>query len=305
MNTAVSVIIPTYNAQHLLEAHLPLLVAALDDQDEVMVVDDASSDDTVIWMINYYRLVKVPEIPELTLPAKYFPRINDDTTELYTGEVQYKGKIILLSLAVNSTNLRFAGTSNKGAALAKYSWLFLLNNDVIVDRSALSDLKIIIREQPDVFAVGCIEYEDKKQSVVSGKNKLWFERGLYIHSKADDFDFGETAWASGGSALFSKEKWLQLRGFDLKFYPAYWEDIDLSYRAKQRGWKVLFSPNAVVYHKHETTNANVIGLKKIEQLSWKHAQYFTWKHSTFSQKLQFIFWSPYWTIKRYLKTISL
>lgn len=305
MNTSVSVVIPTYNAQHLLEENLPTLFSALENQDEVVIVDDASSDDTVIWVINQFRLLKVPELPLLKLPSKYQPAINDENTEVYIGQVFHKSQEINLSLIVNKINLRFAGTSNKGAALAKNDWLFLLNNDVMLERTAVKALKNIVRKEPDLFAVGCIEYEDSKRQVVSGKNKLWFERGLFIHSKADDFDFGETGWASGGSALFSKDKWLQLHGFDLRFYPAYWEDIDLSYRAKQRGWPVLFSPDAVVFHKHETTNSDVIGVKQIEQISWKHSQYFTWKHATVSQKLQFIFWLPYWTIKRYISTISL
>src|SRR5690606_24971349 len=131
-----------------------------------------------------------------------------------------------------------------------------------------------------------------------GKNVLWFEKGLFQHSKANNFESGETAWASGGSALFSIKKWLVLGGFDDLFYPAYWEDVDLSYRARQNGWKVLFNANAVVYHKHETTNTTVFGNKMIENISWSNSFKFAWKHSNILQKLQFMVWYPYWQLQR-------
>lgn len=305
MSTAVSVVIPTYNAITLLEDNLPIVFAAMESGDQVVLVDDASTDDTVINLLNRYRLSKIVEFPNLNLPKGYYPQITPQNTELYQTEVVVKSKKIIFTLVVNRSNLRFAGACNKGVALANNDLVFLLNNDVKTDTSCISQLKKSIQKDKSIFAVGCIEYSNKKKLDPSGKNKLWFERGMFIHSKAEDFSSGETAWASGGSSMFSRSKWMELLGFDPNFYPAYWEDIDLSYRAKEKNWKVLFDADATVFHKHETTNANVLGLKKIQSMSWRHAQYFTWKHTTFQQKLQFLFWQPYWWLKRYLVSISI
>ena len=57
------------------------------------------------------------------------------------------------------------------------------------------------------------------KQIKGGKNKLWFEKGIFCHSKADNFKSGETAWACGGSAMFDKKKWLKLGGFNKIYYP--------------------------------------------------------------------------------------
>ena len=279
MKNSVSVVIPTYNGLGLLETNLPILFSAMSDGDEVLIVDDASTDETVIFLLDRFGLEKSTSKLNLELPINYFPRITQSTIEVYESQVSIKDKKIHICLIINKSNQRFAASANVGVAMAQHDWVFLLNNDVKVDSDCLNNLKSVIKKDKDIFAVGCIEYSDKKQTDPSGKNKLWFEKG---------------------SGVFSREKWLRLAGFDLHFYPAYWEDIDISYRARQRGWKVLFEPSAIVYHRHETTNANVLGLKKIAAMSWRHAQYFTWKHTTFSQKIQFLLWLPYWTVKRFL-----
>ena len=153
-------------------------------------------------------------------------------------------------------------------------------------------------DDEEVFAVGCLEYENSEMGQRSGKNVLFFDRGLFQHNRANNFERGQTAWASGGSALFDKKKWLKLNGFDQAFYPAYWEDIDLSFRARKKGWKILFEPEAVVYHKHESTHQTVFGQQKMDDMSWKNAFVFTWKNGTRVQRLQYILWSSYWWYKR-------
>lgn len=121
---------------------------------------------------------------------------------------------------------------------------------------------------------------------------------MFIHSRAEDLRSGPTAWVSGGSGVFDKKKWLEIGGFDRLFYPAYWEDIDLSFQARKRGWKVLFEEKAVVDHNHETTNASVFGQRKMEQMSWRNANKFVWKNGDFWQKFAHILWKPYWWIVR-------
>ena len=200
-------------------------------------------------------------------------------------------------MVVNPENFRFAATANIGVALATHPRVRLINNDVSPAVDVLSALEPHFEDER-VFAVGCLEYETHDGNTKSGKNRLWFEKGLFQHSKHEDFTFGHTAWASGGSAMFDRKKWLELGGFDQLFYPAYWEDIDLSSRAQKRGWQVLFDPQAVVYHHHETTNTSVFGHKNLLEMSWKNADVFTWRHANILQKLQYLFWKPYWMYQR-------
>lgn len=274
----VSAVIPTYRGKPLLKKNLPSLLSALRNDDEIIIVDDGGYKETLSWMKEKFDLIK---------------NIKKRDYVIYQGQYSPGQKKINISYVVNKTSLRFAANSNRGVKLATESLIFLINDDVSVYEDTISQL-VPHFANGDVFAVGCLEFDHEHGGVKSGKNQLQFERGMFIHSKASDLKAGPTAWASGGSAMFSRKKWLQIGGFDLTFYPAYWEDIDLSQLAREKGWQVLFEPAAKVDHNHETTNTDVFGQNKMRQMSWKHANIFTWKHADVWQKIAYLLWRPYW-----------
>lgn len=279
----ISAVIPTYNGWNLLQQNLPSVATALRNKDEIIIVDDASTDDSFKQAQSEFGLSQAS--------------IQEDTYERWQGFISIGTHQVPLIYIKNLENLRFGQSVNRGVAQAQYRLILLLNNDVRPESDLLSHLLPHFQDT-QVFAVGCHEIEVNQGGISGGKNKLWFERGMFIHNRADDFESGETAWASGGSSMFDRRKWLELGGFDQAYYPAYWEDVDLSYRARKRGWKVLFDAKAVVYHDHETTNQDVFGQQKIDAMSWKHALVFAWKNGTWQQKIQHMLWQPYWWLKR-------
>lgn len=288
-NYTVSVVIPTYYGRKLLEKNFSSVLISLRDGDEVVIVDDGGFKETLMWLKKSFKLKKSVE--------------NNDYV-LYLGEYQQAKKKVEIIYVVNKTNLRFAANSNLGVKLAKNPLIFLVNDDVSTYPDTIKKLAPHFKDK-NVFAVGCLEFDHEHNGAKSGKNKLWFERGMFIHSRGDDFEFGPTAWASGGSAMFSRDKWLKIGGFDLAYYPAYWEDIDLSQMARKKGWQVLFEPKARVDHNHETTNINVFRQRKIEQMSWRHANIFTWKYADIWQKIAYLLWKPYWWVQRKRTKIKL
>ncbi len=282
----VSVIIPTFNGSHLLQKFLPAVIEQLRSGDELILVDDASTDDTLVWL-NYKFNLKPVEDQIISLPVA--ATLLEDSSSLY--------RIKVLQLHQNS---RFAAAVNYGVASAQNELLFLLNNDVEPGKNCLKVLAAHFSDT-SVFGVGTIEYDSKlKKTIPSGRNSLWFAEGIFQHARLhkEQHELGDTAWVSGGSGMFDREKWLLIGGFDTLFHPAYWEDVDLSFRARKQGWKVLFDPAAVVYHHHETTNATTFGEKKIQKISWKNGDAFTWKNGTIWQKLQFLLWRPVWFWRR-------
>ena len=292
---SVSTIIPTFNGRKLLETHLPTILRSLRDGDELIIIDDASQDESGNWLRYGFSLTQQKN-PNLTDKHGGF--------ELYQGFTNLKNKKITISLLVNDKNLRFAASVNRAVRFATKPLIFLLNSDVSLTPDTVKCLVTAYQTnaQP-IFAIGCLEYEgsdtdDLATLPTAGKNKLWFERGYFMHSKLATDASGETAWASGGSALFNRERWLSLGGFDEHFAPAYWEDIDLSYRARLRNWQVLFEKSAVVFHQHESTHQNVFSSLDIQNISWQHAAYFVQKHGNFWQKLVHILWQPYWILKK-------
>ncbi len=278
----VSAVIPTYHGKRLLQENLSSVFKSLRHQDEVVIVDDGGQIETLSWLQDKYHLGLGEKQSGYTL---------------YEGRYQQGRKRVELRYVVNHEVLRFAGNSNRGVELASGQLIFLINDDCRCYPDTIKELVPHFTDEK-VFAVGCLEYEQHQDRARSGKNKLWFERGLFVHSPADNFQAGETAWASGGSAIFDRSKWLELGGFDPAFYPAYWEDIDLSQRARKMGWKILFEPKARVDHHHETTNQGVFGQHQMEKMSWRHARIFTWKHADIWQKISYLLWRPYWWLQR-------
>ncbi len=284
MSSPVSIIIPTFNGKHLLEKHLPSVEAAARNGDEIVIIDDASKDTTAAWLIETYRL-------------------SPEGDSEYQGLIRKGKKNIVIRLLQNRKNLRFGASVNYAVEQCFNDVFLLLNNDVEPKADVLTYL-LPHFERHDVFAVGCLEYESHEHINASGKSELWFERGLFQHRKADTVHMGKTAWVAGGSGLFSRKKWQELGGFDPIFYPAYWEDIDISHRARKKGWRVLFEPKAIVYHLHESTNKPVFGDNSMIKMSWKNADTFTWKHANYWQKVQYLLWRPFWLLKRHQATIN-
>ncbi len=279
----VSIVIPSYKGVHLYEKNLQSVLDCMRDQDELIVVDDASGpeDDTLVWFEKKFNVKK-------TSFSKF-------DAEYYLGEYKQTGRKLRIVLLINRTNQRFGASSNRGFAAAKNDLVFLINNDVAPYEDCLKYL-VPYFENEQVFAVGCLEHETHLNEI-GGRNKLWFERGMFLHSRFKELTAGETAWASGGSAMFRKSIFEKIGGFDKLYYPAYWEDIDLSFQARKQGFLVLFEPKAQVDHNHETTNKSVFGEKKMHDMSWNNAKKFTWKNGNFWQKISFLLWQPYWFIK--------
>lgn len=280
----VSIVIPSYKGVHLYEKNLQAVLDCMRDGDELIVVDDASGpeDNTIAWFLEKFATKKQEKSP-----------IKE--TDFYVGEYIESKKKLRIVLLVNQKNQRFGASSNRGFALAQNELVFLINNDVAPYKDCLQYL-IPHFDNEKVFAVGCLEHETHLNEV-GGRNKLWFERGMFLHSRYKDLSSGETAWASGGSAMFRKSIFEKIGGFDKLYYPAYWEDIDLSFQARKKGYLVLFEPKAQVDHNHETTNRSVFGEQKINEMSWKNARKFTWKNGGIWQKISFLLWQPYWLIK--------
>ena len=82
-------------------------------------------------------------------------------------------------------------------------------------------------------------------------------------------------WLGGGSAVVSREKYLEIGGFDEIFSPFYVEDVDLSYRAWKRGWPTLFVPRSKVVHKHRGSTGR-LDSGYVEQIIARNRLLFVW-----------------------------
>lgn len=254
----VSLVITNWNGKRLLEKNLPVVIRACRQWSktgwEIIVVDDASIDKSVVFLKKDYSQIRV-----VVHPQRQF----------------------------------FAAVCNSGVQAARGKIIILLNNDVSPKPNFLKPLLANFSD-PEVFAVGCKERTVKaRKTIWSGRGVMEFKRGLMVHRRAEDQNQKTTDWVTGGSGAYDRKKWLEIGGMDPLFRPAYEEDRDICYRAKKQGWKVLFEPKSKVDHHHETTNIRAFGVRKIKIFSFKNQFLFIWKNGNLRMILSHFFWLPY------------
>ena len=181
-----------------------------------------------------------------------------------------------VKLIENMTNKGFSGAVNTGVGEASQKYILLLNDDVkLLNKSYEKALKQF-DENPFLFAVSFAQKE--MNGTIVGKNMIYWKNGFLQHQAVKPDTAGPNAWAEGGSCLIDKQKFEELHGFDEMFNPFYWEDIDLSYRAWKKGYKIEFNPDIRVEHHHETTISTHFQKDRIETIAYRNQFLFIWKN---------------------------
>jgi GT2 family glycosyltransferase len=212
-NFNVSIVIPNFNGEKLLEKNLPFIFTARNNVKnriiEIIIVDDGSRDESV------------------KIISSKFPSIK---------------------LIKHKINRGFSASVNTGVRAAKGDLICLLNSDVAPEENFLESVFLNF-ENPKVFAVSLNETGDfgwARGNFVDGF--IGHSGGLKSVKPHDTFwvsggsgVFKRNIWMD----LTGMDEKL--------FSPFYWEDVDLCYRALKRGYKLIWDPEAKVAHAHEIT----------------------------------------------------
>lgn len=226
--------------------------------------------------------ILIPSYNGRSLLAKHLPEaisfsgkdtlitVVDDGSRDDTGEF-LKEKFPKVRCLHHPKNLGFAKSVNLGFKEAKSDLVVLLNNDVSPTKDYLSPVFKHF-ENELTFAVTLNETTSSWPQV-SFRGKLQYERG------GDKEKARYSAWASGGSAVFSRSIWERLGGFDEVYSPGYWEDIDIGWRAWKAGYFIVWEPGAKVEHQHEST-FGVLNKKFVSHLKERNELIVNWKNIT-------------------------
>ncbi|MGI6278766.1 MAG: glycosyltransferase family 2 protein [Patescibacteria group bacterium] len=193
---------------------------------------------------------------------KYFDRVR----------FQKRTRKISFVLIENKENLGFAEGNNRGIKQALKNgsdYIFILNNDTKIDSDCLISLVEAAEKKPQAgvfapkiyYAPGFEFHRGRYQEKDLGK-VIWYAGGrvdwvnvLGVHVGVDEVDRGqydeerEVFFATGCAFLARRKVFEQIGLFDKRFF-LYLEDLDFSLRALKGGFKILFTPQAVVYHKN-------------------------------------------------------
>lgn len=171
-------------------------------------------------------------------------------------------------LIVNERNLGFSGGMNSGIVYAlsrKCDYIVILNNDTYVDNLFLVKLIEASRWADIVapkiyFAPGYEFHKDRYSKGEQGK-VIWYGGGeidweniLGVHRGVDEVDSGQfkrgsITLATGCCMLVKREVFEKIGLLDEKYF-LYLEDMDFCYRARKAGFKILFEPQSVIWHKN-------------------------------------------------------
>ncbi len=220
----VSVVIVTFEGRKWLEPCLSAVLAQAGPSFEVILVDNASTDDSA------------------ALVREHFPAVR------------------VLSL---ERNLGFAGGNNAGAALAAGRFLAFLNNDTVVTPGWLKALwETVAAAARATLATSRIVYLDDPLTIDSAgdsysRSGAAFKRG---HGDAAGCweDAGEVFAACGAAFMIPRDLFAELGGFDEDLFLVY-EDVDLSYRAQLLDCPCQYVPAAVVQHAGSATLGTASG----------------------------------------------
>lgn len=220
----LSVIVPNYNGQRF----LPVLMAALARQEfgdfEIVVVDDASGDDSVAWLEANYPTARV---------------------------------------IVNRHNQGFVACCNLGAAAARGRVLAFLNNDTEPEPGWTQALALAVCSHPEaaIFASKLLLF-DRREIIHSAGDELGIDgvprnRGVWQRDTGQYDGEAQVFGGCGGAVAYRRDVWETLGGFDETFW-MYLEDADFAFRAQLLGWEARFVPQARVYHHLSATGGGAL-----------------------------------------------
>ena len=153
----------------------------------------------------------------------------------------------------NETNLGFLKNCNHAASKARGEYVVFLNNDTQVQEDWLSELLAAFDNFKQVGMVGSkLIYPDGSLQEAGGiiwqDGSGWNYGNRDLPSKPQYNYIKETDYISGASIMILKKLWDEMGGFDERYTPAYYEDTDIAFEIRKRGYKVLYQPFSKVVH---------------------------------------------------------
>jgi O-antigen biosynthesis protein len=207
----------------------------------------------VIPLYSHSELTRVAleSIRDNTAHIPYEVILVDDSADPATKELlaQVQGANVL----VNTENIGYLRSITRGVAAARGRWIVLCNNDIEVEPGWLAALLEAGQSGHDV-AIVSPKFLYPDGSLAEAGAVIWRDGTGANYGRRDDpacchYEFRRTVdYGSAAALLVRRDVWDEIGGFDERFLPMYYEDSDLCFEARSRGYRVLYEPRARVVH---------------------------------------------------------
>lgn len=218
-NPLVSIVVLNYNGKQHLEACLDSLLRTDYPNFEIILVDNGSTDGSVEFVRKNYPIIRVLALEKNT----------------YT-----------------------TGGYMTGVLVARGKYIAILSNDMEVDRKWLKPLVKILEKAPWIVAADAKYmnfYQHNRFDDVAAAGRWVDYFGNNYTRGVNEVDVGQydrPTYIIGVITIFRRDVLLKVGGFDLSYLYGY-EDIDLGWRLYLMGYKVLYVPQSIIYHKSGAT----------------------------------------------------
>ncbi|MEO0561476.1 MAG: glycosyltransferase family 2 protein [Chloroflexota bacterium] len=219
----LSVVIPNWNGAHFLSPCLDSLTAQTYAPIEIIIADNASTDGSLDLLRDKY-----PDVTVLALPE----------------------------------NRGFTGACNAGIEAANGEFICLLNNDTEVDTGWAEAVIAAFADDERIGSVASKMLLYDKRDHIHTTGDLFTVDGRAVNRGVWQLDSGQydraedVFSACGGSAVYRRTLLDDVGLLDDDFFFS-GEDVDIGWRAQLRGWRCLYTPDAVVYHHLSATGGGV------------------------------------------------
>ncbi|MBI3621652.1 MAG: glycosyltransferase family 2 protein, partial [Nitrospirae bacterium] len=221
----VSIVVINWNSGRYLADCVPSILAQTLPPREVVVVDNASTDDSV------------------AVGRQAF-------------EANGRGASCRVEWIMNGHNAGFSRAANQGIAASTGDWVLVLNPDVVLTPTFLEEAWKALNDRPDVgsLAPKVLRFDhrtiDTTGQFIRADGRVR-ERGYGEADRGRYDQAGEVFSVCGAAALYRRamleDTAVDGEYFDEDFF-AFYEDADLGWRARQRGWRCWYQPTAVACH---------------------------------------------------------
>ncbi len=248
----LSIIIPSFNTKDLLDRCLRSIEESLKNTSliyEIIVVDNASTDGSIqLLKTKYTRVIKI----------------------------------------FNKTNVGYGKANNQGIQKAKGSYILLLNSDIQVLDNAIETLYEFAKRHPQAFIGGKLLNENYSAQASCGPMYTLPVVFFMLFAKGDMFGITRSSpsrtayvdWVSGACIIAAKESFISVGFFDEEIF-MYMEELEFLYRAKKKGYIVLFYPQARFIH---SGAASSVGKKEPVINIYRGLLYFYHKHRSIMEQ---------------------
>lgn len=240
----VSYILVSYNGGDYLFSCLKSIERQAGNK-EIIVVDNASTDGTASRLIAYKNI-----------------------------------KLIKLN-----SNVGVAGGWNIGSKLASGDIYIFITQDVVIDVGFQSEIEKTYVESNGVGVIGALLLYPGRRRIQHAGGILIRPRcttkhvgynEIYKKSKFSPYTILDQDYITGAVLACKSNVFIALNGFDIGYFPAYYEDVDFCFRAKKMGWRVVVNLKAVGCHKESLTFG--VGSKRFLQMYTRNRYFFIFKN---------------------------